>query len=350
MKAPFVYFGGKSAIASYVWAALGQPAHYIEPFFGKGAVLLGRPRFDATTQSETICDADGFVANVWRALQADPDAVAKVCDWPVNHADLTARKAKLIAEGASLLDRLCADETYFDVKLAGYWIWAASCWIGSGMMRPNAIPNISNGGKGVHARGQIPHVTHGGQGVHARGKIPHVSDGGEVPDVREPYNTNLWTWFRQLSERLRYVRVVCGDWTRVCGGDWQDMMGPCGIFCDPPYSEAADRDDRIYHVDCQRVAADVQAWCRERGPRGTHRIVLAGYFEEHASLLDVGWRCKRWSANGGYGRINRDGEETKGMINRHREALFFSPHCVHESPLFADMDAVETLPELVEVE
>lgn len=43
MKAPFPYFGGKSKIADVVWSALGQPAHYIEPFFGSGAVLLARP-------------------------------------------------------------------------------------------------------------------------------------------------------------------------------------------------------------------------------------------------------------------------------------------------------------------
>lgn len=41
--APFPYFGGKSKVADIVWQALGQPRHYIEPFFGSGAVLLARP-------------------------------------------------------------------------------------------------------------------------------------------------------------------------------------------------------------------------------------------------------------------------------------------------------------------
>ena len=39
MKAPFPYFGGKSSVASLVWDALGQPKHYIEPFFGSGAQM-----------------------------------------------------------------------------------------------------------------------------------------------------------------------------------------------------------------------------------------------------------------------------------------------------------------------
>lgn len=45
MKAPFPYFGGKSTVAPIIWKALGQPKHYIEPFFGSGAVLLARPDY-----------------------------------------------------------------------------------------------------------------------------------------------------------------------------------------------------------------------------------------------------------------------------------------------------------------
>lgn len=75
-------------IADIVWQALGQPAHYIEPFFGSGAVLLNRPDW-VPRMIETVNDKDGFIANVWRALQFAPNDVAKWCDWPVNHADLS---------------------------------------------------------------------------------------------------------------------------------------------------------------------------------------------------------------------------------------------------------------------
>ena len=60
MKAPFPYFGGKSTVADKVWAALGNPKHYIEPFFGSGAVLLNRTVFDPSRYTETINDAKGF--------------------------------------------------------------------------------------------------------------------------------------------------------------------------------------------------------------------------------------------------------------------------------------------------
>lgn len=388
LKAPFPYFGGKSTIANIVWAALGQPKHYIEPFFGSGAVLLARPDYNPAKHMETICDKDGFVANVWRALQQDPDAVARYCDWPVNHADLNARRKYLLAN-AELLKNLTDDPEWHDVRMAGYWIWAASCWIGSGLTRPNAMPDTTNP-KGVHkdsVTGKRPHLGNdregihhlavaGGRpqvalqgGIHALCQIPELRDGksiiNPIPllnheagvcrrpcygasgahgvhkitltnepdpelDVRDPYTPGLWDWFRQLSERLRRVRVVCGDWTRVCGGDWQDDRGTCGIFFDPPYSAEAGRDPVIYQEESLTVAHEVREWCRARADRKTYRIVLAGYYDEHKSLEDEGWTVHHWSAHGGF--ANRGKGNTPGEINRHKEALFFSPHC-HSSGL-----------------
>jgi len=309
VKAPFPYFGGKASVADVAWRALGQPKHYIEPFFGSGAVLLNRPNYDPATHVETVNDKDGHIANVWRALQADPDAVAKVCDWPVNLADLSARKSRLLSAGPGLLAALAADDKYYDVELAGCWIWASSCWIGAGLTSLGGIPNISDAGQGVHRIGKVPHICDAGKGV------------------QEPYNTNIYEWFRQLSERLRYVRVVCGDWIRVCGGNWQAQIGPCGMFFDPPYSDP-NRYSDIYHEDSMTVATEVAKWAYQRAGRDSCRIVLAGYYGEHEWLLDHGWRVHRWSARGGYGNLKRseDGEAV-GKYNRHREALFMSPNC-----------------------
>lgn len=416
MKAPFPYFGGKSTVAHVVWAALGQPKHYIEPFFGSGAVLLNRPDYNPIKHMETVCDKDGYLCNVWRALQLDPDAVAKICDWPVNHADLMARRQVLLRNNDRLLENLIKDDQWFDAEIAGYWIWAASCWIGSGLTRPKAMPDVTNakgvakttlydparypdraGQKGVHkvsaaAPQRRPHIATAGEGinqvstagsrpqvgvqgggVHANeifsGQVPELRDGKGInnqipvlnhetgvcrrpcygsegahgvhkttltnePDVslavQDPYTPGLWVWFRQLSERLRRVRVVCGDWTRVCGGDWQDGRGTCGMFFDPPYSAEAGRDPVIYHEESDTVAHDVREWCRSRADRKSYRLVLAGYFDEHSCLLDEGWTVHRWSAHGGF--ANKGKGKTKGEENRHKEALFFSPHC-HSSGL-----------------
>ncbi len=358
---------------------------------------------------ETICDKDGFVANAWRGMQFAPDELARYCDWPVNHADLNARR-KYLNDNQHLLLRLCDDPEYYDAKMAGYWIWAMSCWIGSGLVRPKAMPDVTNAkgvhktglydanrypdrlsekgvhkksvaGKrpalgndgiginhqavqdpsrnrpqvalqgGIHALCQVPPLSREGQGInqqipllnHETGvcrrptfgasgasgmhKAPLIDEDPTAPlDVRDPYTPGLYDWFRQLSERLRRVRVVCGDWTRVCGGDWQDDRGICGLFFDPPYDpEKCKRDPKIYTEESATVANDVREWCRKRGALKTYRIVLAGYYEEHVSLLDDGWTVHRWSAHGGF--ANRGKGKSQGEINRHKEALFFSPHC-----------------------
>lgn len=298
LKAPFPYFGGKSTVAHIVWQALGQPRRYIEPFFGSGAVLLARPNYDANVHDEIVNDKDGFIANIWRSLQFAPDEVARWCDWPVNHADLMARRKELIKNEARLLQGLVDDPKWFDAELAGYWIWAASCWIGSGLTRSNAIPHLTDS-KGVH--GQVPHLKD--TGVHV--KRPHLRG-----------------WFAALSERLRRVKVVCGEWHRVCGGNWQGSRGDVGIFFDPPYG-VEDRATGIYAHDSTTVASDVMAWARERGKEKNYKIVLAGY-EEHAPLLDEGWTAMPWKAQGGYANQGKN----KGKNNRHREMLYFSPFCV----------------------
>ncbi len=317
LDAPFPYFGGKKTVAPLVWSALGSPKHYIEPFFGSGAVLLSRPNYDPTKHVETINDKDGFICNVWRGLQYDPDEVAKWCDWPVNHADLCARRARLIENESRLLENLVKDDMWHDPKLAGYWIWAASCWIGSGLTRPNsrAIPQISDTGKGAHKLSKRPHL--GNKGTH---KLS---------------NSNLYAWFHALSERLRHVRVVCGDYTRVCGGNWQDAMGDVGIFFDPPYSDT-DRDIGVYYCEDSDVAKDVCQWALERGNKPSYRIVIAGYDSEHGDLVAAGWTLKRWRAGGGYARKSANGEESRSLKNRFRECLWFSPHCYRDSLQFQE--------------
>lgn len=252
-------------------------------------MLFKRPGQYWRTNAETVNDADGLIANTWRGVRLAPEEVIHWADWPVNHADLNARQKALREAAPALLERLNADAEYCDAKLAGYYVWAASCWIGN-MQDAHRIPAIAGYGNGIHGRT-------------ARG---HVAD-----------------WIHTLCERLRYVRVVCGDWSRVCGGSWQPIGGqPVGMFFDPPYS-VADRARGLYRIDSRETANAVDAWCRERGKSPDYRIVLAGYYEEHESLLSDGWRAERWKANGGYGN-----QATTENRNRMREALFFSPHCL----------------------
>ncbi len=129
ISAPFVYFGGKSRVAPEVWRRFGDCQNYVEPFFGSGAVLLSRPH---EAHLESVNDMDGLLANFWRAVQADPEAVAHHADWPVNECDLHARHLWLVATKEDIQSRMCADPDFFDAKAAGWWVWGINLWIGGG--------------------------------------------------------------------------------------------------------------------------------------------------------------------------------------------------------------------------
>ncbi len=131
LKAPFPAFGGKSQIADLVWRRLGDVRNYIEPFCFSAAVLLRRPH---PGKIETLNDLNHYVANFWRAVQHDPEAVAAYADWPVNEDDLHSRHRWLVNSEAAneSLRRVRDDPDYFDAKIAGWWCWGACMWIGSG--------------------------------------------------------------------------------------------------------------------------------------------------------------------------------------------------------------------------
>ncbi len=313
-KPPFPWFGGKSAVADVVWRAIGADVkNYVEPFFGSGAVLFMRP--GGSGQIETVNDADGFVANFWRALQKDPDAVAYHADNPVNEADLHARHLWLIGQRERVTDRLCGDADWFDAKVAGWWCWGLCCWIGSGWcsgsgpwVSENGEMVLRNAGQGV--KRQLPHLGDAGQGVNRQ--LPHLGDAGKGDYLR---------WF---ADRLARVRVCCGDWSRVCGPSVTFRHGTTGVFLDPPYADTAKRTSKLYATDSESVAHAVREWAIEQGKNPDMRIVLAGYEGEHAMPDD--WRVVEWKAAGGYAFSG--GGDSIGKDNRNKERLWLSPACL----------------------
>lgn len=122
LKAPFPWFGGKSRVAGLVWDHFGNVPNYVEPFAGSLAVLLGRP---SEPKTETVNDADCYLANFWRALANDPEAVARFADWPVNEADLESRHLWLVNQ-PEFRERMKTDPGYYDVKIAGWRVWKPS--------------------------------------------------------------------------------------------------------------------------------------------------------------------------------------------------------------------------------
>lgn len=354
LKSPYPWFGGKAPVAEEVWARFGNPANYVEPFAGSLAVLLARPAAHRWWErNETVNDLDGNIANWHRAVAADPEQVAYYASQPVNEVDLTARHLWLVQQATALRDRLFADPDYYDAKAAGWWVWGISAWVGGewctgvGPYTGSAAPSLTNGGTTPGVYRKVPMIAgaHGGKGIHK--PIP-VVDGSNAlaPEVTTTYLAHLTAQFTDLGNRLRRVRVACGDWSRVVRNA---AVPPAGhytaVFLDPPYDLAERRGDLYAVGDRTRprphadtldlgegfaaalsVHEQARAWALGKTGDPEYRIAYCSYStpEEDALFEQAGWDAYRWSAKGGYALA---AEATRARSNRDREIIWFSPSC-----------------------
>ena len=326
MKAPFPYFGGKSSVAADVWARLGTPAQYIEPFCGSAAMLLAAR---APASLEVVGDANGFIANFWRAVKYQPGRVAEWADYPVSHIDLGARHIWLMGRRDFLNDALQDAEWPGCAQTAGWWLYGQCAWIGSGWCdwsatpewasRPlGQVPHVSDAGMGVQAIGKVPHVSDAGRGVQAIGKVPHVSDAGRGETaLLTSQGRAAWVWLHELADRLGRVRVIHGAWDRCLnhhfGGD------NTAVFLDPPYRAY----EKLYGV-ATPVADAVADWARDHAHL---RVALCG----HAGDYDLPGRdAVPWSR----GRLTYGGGKTKDS-----ECIWYSPACIPAVRAQADLFA-----------
>jgi len=323
------------------------------------AVLLSRPH---APRNETVNDKDCYLSNFWRALQFDPEQVAYWADWPVNEADLHSRHRWLVNQ-TEFRERMMSDPDYFDSKIAGWWVWGLSLWIGSGWcVRPEWSGRAGCHGKprGVHVnlpqkrvqikRGnngvcrseyteititrKLPHIRDGhgngtNRGVHAdyvSRQLPDISgDGGATGrGVHAKYASGLTDYLCGLSRRLRKVRVCCGDWSRILGPSPTTKIGLTAVFLDPPYGVQSRAD--VYAEESRQISADVFRWAAEHGDNPMLRIAVCGYEGEHD--FPSSWECVAWKANGGYGN---QGDGSRGRSNAGKERIWFSPHCLRNT-------------------
>ena len=290
MRAPFPYFGGKRSIADDVWLRLGRPKHYIEPFCGSAAMLLAAPE---PASLEVVNDANGFIANFWRAVKYQPAAVAEWADYPVSHIDLGARHRWLMAQREALGAYLHDPNWPGDAKVAGWWLWGQCSWIGSGWCEWD---------------GQVPHVSDAGRGVQALGQVPHVSNAGMGALLTSSGRT-AWRWLHELADRLERVRVTHGDWHRCLNTHYGGA--DTAVFLDPPY----DGYENLYAAGS--VAAEVAAWVRDHADL---RVALCG----HVGDYDLpGWTVQEWSR----GRLTYGGAKTTDA-----ECVWYSPACLTPQP------------------
>lgn len=219
--------------------------------------------------------------------------------------------------------------------------WETRPALGSGNGVHQKRPRLTGwGNTGVHKK-NVPHKRpmvggdQPGRGVHCEfpsGQIPDVagSRGATGRGVHASARTlGLIDWMMALQERLRRVRVCCGDFERVLGPSPTTHIGVTAVFLDPPYGEKAGRKRDIYSVDSLTVAERARKWAIENGGNPKLRIALCGYEGEHDMPPD--WECVAWKANGGYS--NRS-ERKK---NAGKERIWFSPHCLKPAQeVFAD--------------
>ena len=309
LAAPFPWFGGKALACETVWSAFGTVDNYVEPFAGSAAMLLGAPD---GKRVETINDFDGMVANFWRAVAADPEAVAHHADWPVNENDLFARHSWLVRQRENLTERLHADPDWFDAKVAGWWCWGACNWIGTGW-----------------CSGTGPWI-HNGDGIVDSRQLPHLGDAGQGDE--HPRSAYIREWFALLQARLRDVRVTCGDWTRVVKDSVTTRHGLTAVFLDPPYTKGT----MEYSAGGMGlgIADAVRDWCAVNGDNKALRIVLCGHAGEHDALLSRGWHTREWTARKGYALTD------EAVANSASETVWCSPHCIRaetsQDDLFAE--------------
>lgn len=347
LKAPFPWFGGKAQVAHLVWERFGNTCNYVEPFAGSLATLLLRPW--GPGKNETVNDRDCYLANWWRAVQHDPERVAFYADWPVNEADLHARHRWLVGQ-TEFRERMLHDPDFYDPRIAGWWVWGISLWIGSGWCSmPEWVGRsgvIDRKTRGIHPEkwAKRPNLHRGGNGVHrkeAQGDVwlqkPDISgDGGASGrGVHRVGLTNIKAYFCDLATRLRRVRVCCGEWDRVLGPSPTTKIGVTAVFLDPPYdprvvrskesgSDGAAPTDSIYAHHDNDVSAKVRTWAIEHGDDPLLRIALCGYEGEHE--MPASWTVAAWKSHGGYGN-----QASRAGRDRERERIWFSPHCQRSS-------------------
>jgi len=299
MKTPYPWFGGKTLVADIVWERFGDVQNYVEPFFGGGAVLLNRPAWH-TGKVETVNDINAWLTNFWRAVKADPDAVAHHADWPVNEIDIAARRDWLFKQTGQIAN-MERDPDWYNAKLAGVWVWGVCSTIGD-VWKDNSAH--LNAGRGVHRAG-----AHRGRGMGVHRAGAHLGDAGRGASIRE--------YFQALQRRMERVRVMCGDWTRVTSPTVTTHHGLTGMFLDPPYIDGC---DNVYEEHGNDVREAVREYALAHGQE--MRIALCCYEGEHD--MPPEWECYAWKANGGYGSQGNG----RAKANAHRERIWFSPACL----------------------
>ena len=376
LKAPFPYAGGKGRWAGEIWGRFGKVTGYVEPFAGSLAVLLASPH--GAAEREVVCDMSANIANFWRSIQADPDAVAFHADFPTDHMTLHATNVWLLKWNEEHHDRLWEDREFHDPKAAGRWAWGCSNWIGGAFAETS---RMKVNGDAWDAR---PHVT-AGQGVQQQvpDKVPNLERGlNGIPMVRH-FSTNgnptgsgvqmqvrqsmdgvpvvqgqghgtargvqmqrrefpiegeaeampldgsrLRPWMRALCDRLLKVIVLHRSWesavtpTMLLGHS--DKPLPVGILLDPPYrTDEGNRKGDLYGSDKAGTSTDAAT--------ASYEWAVKAAVE---TRLRIAYCCRSgdFAVPDGWTSNVRDFSGVRDADRRavHKDEIMYSPGCLKD--------------------
>ena len=352
LRAPFPYAGGKGKRAAEIWRRFGRVDGYVEPFAGSLAVLLASPY--GAADREIVCDMSANIANFWRAVKTDPDAVAFHADFPTDHMTLHAVNAWLLKWNEEHHDRLWEDPDHCDAKAAGRWAWGCSNWIGGAFAEgcvTDKVPNLERGlnavpdgmpsvrhfstngnatGSGVqmqvrHAVDGIPMVEPlgGGQGVQMwRKSLPVAPDDEALPLD----GSRLRPWMRALCARLVKVVVLHRSWesavTKTMLLGHTKTPQTMGILLDPPYRmDEGNRKVDLYGSDKAGTSTDAAVASHEWAVRAAEdpRLRIAYCCRAGDFPVPEGWTSSVRDFSG-----VRDAERRE----EHKDEIMFSPGCL----------------------
>lgn len=348
----FPYYGTKAKAASLVWSLCPDSVdHLIEPFCGSLAVSLEAP---GQVTKFLVNDYNALIVNFWRAVQASPDAVLAMARRPCSDLDMWAAEFTTKEWAKVQLPRMAADLDYFDVRMAGLWLYGQVNYLANnfgtlsgpwhrvpdaeGVLSMANVPELKTD-KGIRAsvpglcmdmgiRANVPEL-HTDMGIRAmvpdllmdkgiRSNVPelHTDKGirSNVPDLKGDAGEDPWApVMRRISKKLETYRILCGDWGRVLSAG---LINACEkkkrktmVFLDPPYDDTLSSGGGTKYVCVEQLAisAKVREWCAAQTATPSNLVImLCGRKTEHDALLDIpGWKKHVWSSGSGYG-VNGD--------------------------------------------
>jgi hypothetical protein len=75
----------------------------------------------------------------------------------------------------------------------------------------------------------------------------------------------VYEYLGALAQRLRRVRVCCGDWSRVVTPAVTTCIGTTAIFLDPPYHAPGTERSAVYTHDDDKIWHETRDWAIANG-------------------------------------------------------------------------------------